>query len=111
MFKNIRTEIYKRARDFSDFMVNRKGKRGPKDLHGKRKRSLYVGLEDTGDWNRPSDASKEDCEELLLDAVFNSRLWRDRLLEGDQELVKALGNWKNRPTLPHPTSPHTEPAG
>ena len=96
------SEEFKKAHAFVDDLVARKARRDPDDTHQKRMRALYVEPTDTG-WNRPCETAKEDARRLLRDTA-NAYGIRHGNLYVDEALAKALAEWKECPTLPHPIS-------
>ena len=105
LFKNPQTEEYRKARALADEMVKRKAKREPQDVHERRLSALYVEPNEAGHWNRPSETSKEEAQELVGDVANDYAMRRDQLRTRDEKLAAAIAEWRECPELPPPIWP------
>jgi AbiV family abortive infection protein len=101
------TEEWTEAMRLLDEDVARQRATVPGERHDLRMRCLYVDPDDTGTvWLRPSDVCREEATEFFQHAVNDYLGQYDRIqnltIFGDDELLAALRDWKDRPALPPP---------
>ncbi len=106
LFMNPRSEEYKKAHALADELIQMKRKREPREAHEARLRALYVEPSESGGWSRPCEFTEKECEQFLGDVANDYALRCDQLQHNsDEELERAIAQWKDRPHPPRPIRP------